>query len=121
MTFTGIDDSLHYKRLGAQFRSAFGYFRLDEAAGNDERRVETAIIGFGVGLVKNRFQSFQQDRQRQRNQRPGDGGADRTIVDQIDRQHKAAIERGMDGFDMFIGDAEGGKIVPAEMLPDQSE
>ena len=121
MSVAGIHDSPAHERFSPQFRGAVGNLCLHEAAGDGQRRVETAIVRFGICLVENRFQSFQQDGQGQPGECPRGGGAERAIVDQIDRQHEAGIERGVNGFDMVFRNAEGGEIIAAEMLPDQSE
>ena len=119
--FARIHDGLVHQRLGPQLCSTLGDPCLDETAGNGQCRVESVIVGFRIGLVENGLQGFQQRRQGEPRQLPGNGGAERSVVHQIDRQHEAGIERAMDRLDMRFRNTGSGEIVAAIVLPDQSE
>ena len=117
----GLHDGLVHQRLGPQLCSTLGDPCLDKTAGNGQCRVESAIVGFRIGLVENGLQGFQQCRQGQPRQLPGNGGAERSVVHQINRQHEAGIERAMDRLDMRFRNTGSGEVVAAIVLPDQSE
>ena len=55
MPFASIGDRLLHQCFGAQFGSACGQFRLDEAARDCQRGYKTAIIRFGIGVVEDRL------------------------------------------------------------------